>query len=188
MFLVRWLDEALYYFGLKQPKIANILLLGLDNAGKTTLLWMMIHSRLMMICNYRSNVEEVVLGHTTLRVNDMGGHEYARRRWSDYFESTQGVIFVIDAADERLEEAGEELEMLLSHETLINKPFLILGNKIDLMNAVSTQEIRDVVDRTLNRAGVWRDQKQIELYMCSAARSVGYREGFEWLVEALVHN
>lgn len=73
---------------------------------------------------------------------DIGGQKAIREYWSNYFPHTDGLVYVIDSADEkRVREAGDELESLLLEKDLINVPLLIFANKQDLGAALEPGEV-----------------------------------------------
>eukprot|EP01084_Bolivina_argentea_P319361 553931_1 len=139
-FLWNWALTALDYVGLAK-KNARILILGLDNCGKTTLLHILRDDRIDFSGRHRIS-EEVVIGNVTFTAYDLGGHFAARRLWRDYYVNIDGIVFLVDAADQdRFDEAKHELIILLSDYQLIDLPFLILGNKIDKKKAVTKQTL-----------------------------------------------
>ncbi|CAF4435700.1 unnamed protein product, partial [Rotaria magnacalcarata] len=101
----------------------RILMLGLDNAGKTSILYRLrLKESITTIPTVGFNVETVVLGHVKFNVWDVGGQEVRTRHplayrtdkirplWRHYFTGSQGLIFVVDSCDrERMEEASREL-------------------------------------------------------------------------------
>jgi GTP-binding protein SAR1 len=170
---------VLGYLGLYSKK-ANLLFLGLDNAGKTSLLHMLKNDRMTETApTIHPHSEELKMGSIRFNTFDMGGHETARKIWKDYFPAVDGIIFLVDSADpKRFAEAKEELESVLNTTELENIPIAILGNKIDKPGAVSEEDIRSKLD--IN--GLFsKDTRPMELFMCSIAEKIGYSKALEWI-------
>eukprot|EP00210_Caulerpa_lentillifera_P006158 g5885.t1 len=131
--------------------------------------------------------EELQISGINFKAFDLGGHEIARRLWKDYFTKVDAIVFLVDSADhDRLPESKKELDALLSDESLADIPFLILGNKIDIPNACSEEDIRHYLGLTNYTTGKGKVQldksiRPIEVFMCSVARRMGYADGFRWV-------
>ena len=191
MFIFDWVYGILAALGLYH-KNAKILFLGLDNAGKTTLLHMLKEGRVAVHNpTIHPNQDELIIGKIRFKTFDLRGHETARRLWRDYFASgVDGVVFIVDAVDrERFPESKKELDALLTAEELANVPFLILGNKIDLGRAASEEDLRHQLGLFETYGKESRNDRPnvrpIELYMCSVVRKMGYGDGFKWLAQFL---
>lgn len=188
-FLFSWFYNVLSSLGLYQTK-ARILFLGLDNAGKTTLLHMLRDDKIMAHepTRFPQN-EELVIGNVRFNTHDLGGHAAARRLWKTYFAAVDGIVFLVDTTDHvRFAEAREELTKLLASEELATVPFLVLGNKIDARDAVSEPQLKQALGLEgmttgKNRSGQRDSSKQqpLEVFMCSVVKRHGYAEGFRWL-------
>jgi len=105
-----------------------------------------------------------------------------RHLWQEYFVEVDAIIFVVDSADvERLQEAKEELSLLLEENALEGVPFLILGNKSDLSWSISREQLIESLELD-NYQGKERD---IGVFPCSLVDQVGYQDGFKWLSDLL---
>lgn len=98
------------------------------------------------------------------------------------------MVYLVDAYDkERFAESKKELDALLSDDALVNVPFLILGNKIDLPYAASEDELRyhlGLTNFTTGKGNVVLSDtnvRPLEVFMCSIVRKIGYGDGFKWL-------
>lgn len=129
-------------FGKKQMRI---LMVGLDAAGKTTILYKLKLGEIVTtIPTIGFNVETVEYKNICFTVWDVGGQDKIRPLWRHYFQNTQGLIFVVDSNDrERIVEAEKELHNMLQEEELREAVVLVFANKQDLPNAMNAAELTD---------------------------------------------
>jgi len=125
---------------------ARILMLGLDAAGKTTILYKIkLNENVCTIPTIGFNVETVSPAKgISFTVWDVGGQEKIRRLWQHYYQNTDGLLFVVDSNDrERVEEAKEELFGILNSDEMRGVPVAVVANKQDLPNAMSPSQLVD---------------------------------------------
>jgi ADP-ribosylation factor-like protein 3 len=117
--------------------------LGLDNAGKTTILKSMCQEEISTIAPTRGfNVKQLKQGKFQFNIWDIGGQKALRAFWSNYYDQIHGVVWVIDSAESvRMKETGFELAALLQDEKLAGVPLLVLANKQDLISASTVDEV-----------------------------------------------
>ena len=184
LFVFHFISSFHTGFHLRECKL---LFLGLDNAGKTTLLNMLKTGYVQSYApTMHPNKEELIVGRIKFTTHDLGGHETARKLWREFYGTgTNGVVFIVDAHDRaRFPEASKALNELLLSEDLANSPFLVLVNKIDLPTAASEEDLRVQLGLTetygKHTTGARDDRtRPIELYMCSIVKKMGYSDGFQ---------
>lgn len=158
----------------------SILVLGLDNAGKTATLYSLQLGEAMpyTVPTLGFNVEKITIGNLDIKMWDLGGQTTYRKLWSHYFNDADGIVFIVDASDrDRFQIVKDELHGLMSHKDLTGRPFLILANKQDLPDAASREELTKVLD--LDKVN-WLRWHVVE---CCAIKNQRARVGFEWLAE-----
>eukprot|EP00002_Diphylleia_rotans_P020879 TRINITY_DN405_c0_g3_i2.p2 TRINITY_DN405_c0_g3~~TRINITY_DN405_c0_g3_i2.p2 ORF type:complete len:189 (-),score=39.54 TRINITY_DN405_c0_g3_i2:262-756(-) len=159
----------------------RILMVGLDAAGKTTILYKLKLGEIVTtIPTIGFNVETVEYKKISFTVWDVGGQDKIRPLWRHYFQNTQGIIFVVDTNDrERMKEACEELHRMLNEEELRDAVLLVFANKQDLPDAMKLNEVTE----RLNLKGL--RQRNWYIQATCATTGDGLYEGLDWLSNAL---
>ncbi|WKY06882.1 hypothetical protein Q1695_006788 [Nippostrongylus brasiliensis] len=163
-----------YWFGRKP---CRILMVGLDNAGKTTVLYKLkLGEVITTIPTIGFNLETVEYRNVSFTVWDVGGQQRIRALWKYYFRDTQAIIFVVDSSDtDRMEEARNEIHALIEDSELHGAAVLVFANKQDLPNAMDATEVSKALDMHMIRDREWSVQ------MSNAITGEGLVEGLEWL-------
>jgi len=157
----------------------RLLMLGLDNAGKTTILKKFNGEDIDTISpTLGFNIKTLEYKGNTLNIWDVGGQQTIRSYWKNYFEQTDGIVWVIDSADERrMEDCKKELQTLLTQEKLAGASLLVFANKQDLSSSISFQSIAKILELDSIKNRHWQIQG------CSAVSGKGLIDGIDWLVK-----
>mmetsp|Transcript_41680 Transcript_41680/g.90831 ORF Transcript_41680/g.90831 Transcript_41680/m.90831 type:complete len:209 (-) Transcript_41680:158-784(-) len=160
---------------------SKIVIVGLNNAGKTTILYKLHLGQVVLTQpTIGSNVEEVKHDNITFQVWDLGGQENLRANWSTYFEETDAIVFVVDSNDqENLILAKMELFNVVLHEDLKCACLLVLANKQDIHGSRSPGEIAQDLSLTAIRTHEWQIQS------CCALTGEGLHEGLGWIASRI---
>lgn len=157
-------------------KEMRILMLGLDAAGKTTILYKLkLGEVVSSVPTIGFNVETVEYKNIKFTVWDVGGQDKIRLLWRHYYQNTQGLIFVVDSSDkERVELAKEELHKMLNEEELRDAVLLVFANKQDL-GVMSVAEVTEKLGLHTIRGRDWYIQGTC------AMTGDGLYDGLDWL-------
>ncbi|NXW45105.1 ARL11 protein, partial [Nyctiprogne leucopyga] len=161
---------------------ARVVMLGLDFAGKSTLLYKLKSGQAVETCpTVGFNVESLQTPcHVSFTLWDVGGQGSLRASWPDYLEDTNTLIFVLDSTDTaRLPEAAAALEEALSHPSMAGVPVLLLANKQDVPGALAPAELGERLRRGQLVGHRW------VLQGCSAHTGQGLQEALAILGELL---
>ena len=163
-------------------KDVRILMVGLDAAGKTTILYQLkMGETVKTIPNIGFNVETLDYKGLNFTVWDVGGQDKIRVLWKHYYQNTDGLIFVVDSNDrDRIEDAAEELKKMLAEEELKDSVVLVMANKQDLSGALSPNEVTDKMGMGQLKGRQWLVQGT------SATTGQGLKEGLDWMAGVLL--
>lgn len=144
----------------------RILILGLDNAGKTTIVKRLKGEDVTTISpTLGFDINTLQFGQYKLNLWDVGGQQTIRAYWRNYFEQTDAIVWVVDSADVmRMNDCRIELENLLMEERLAGATLLVLANKQDIQGSLSAHEVASKlsVNTVVGRKRHWR------VFACSA--------------------
>ncbi|KKY25023.1 putative adp-ribosylation factor family protein [Phaeomoniella chlamydospora] len=162
-----------------KDKELRVLMLGLDNAGKTTIV--------KRIMNEDINTVSPTLGFIIktidfqgykLNIWDVGGQKTLRSYWRNYFEKTDALIWVVDATDRvRIADCQHELSGLLLEERLMGASLLIFANKTDVDGCMDENEIRKGLKLDSIQTHQWT------ILQCSAVTGKNLTKGLDWVVQ-----
>jgi len=158
-------------------KECSILLLGLDNAGKTTLQFKLKTGHLQQfVPTLRAKEDEFAIGGVKFKSWDLGGHKAARHLWKKYHAIADGIVFMVDSADtDRLDEAKQELHGILEDPDIKHVPLVIMANKCDLKYAFGREAL-------MKALGI---DDSVQLFRTSVVQNMGYQEALRWLASKI---
>jgi len=156
----------------------RILMLGLDNSGKTTALKQLAgedHTQITPTQGF--NIKSIATDGFKLNVWDIGGQKHIRPYWKNYYENTDGIIYMVDSADKRrVDEAAEELTDLIGEDKLAGVPVLVFANKQDLLNAMTAAEVMEALELQQVK------DRWIHIEACSAKTGASLEDGLKKLI------
>lgn len=183
------------YANWNRKKQYSILILGLDNAGKTTFL-----ETLKRESNLKSKALEKIaptVGQnvaiipvqkdksTLLKMWDVGGQETLRSMWSEYYSQCHGIIFVVDSTDrERMDECKETLTSIIMDEEIEGVPILMLANKQDRADRMEIQDIKEIFNQIAAHLSA-RDSRVLPV---SSLTGEGIIDAIDWIILRLERN
>ncbi|XP_029014054.1 ADP-ribosylation factor-like protein 4D [Betta splendens] len=168
----------------------HVVVIGLDSAGKTALLYRLklwefvetIPTKGFNMERIKVNMGSSKSSNTTFQVWDVGGQEKLRPLWKSYTRRTDGLVFVVDAAEtERMEEAKVELHRISRSAENQGVPLLVLANKQDLDGAASVSEVEKALALHELSSSTLRHTQG-----CSALDGRGLQPGLEKLYEMIL--
>ncbi|RKO88863.1 ADP-ribosylation factor family-domain-containing protein [Blyttiomyces helicus] len=170
-----------------------VIILGLDNAGKTTLLER-IKSEYSGVPGLAPekiaptvglNIGKVDISNARVNFWDLGGQRELHSIWEKYYSECHAILFVIDATDkERLDEVKQTFESVISSDEIEGVPVLMLANKQDVPSSLKVHDIKETFNQIALKLGA-RDSKVLPV---SALRGEGVREAVDWLFVRLQRN
>jgi len=163
----------------EKEKDVRILMLGLDNAGKTTILKKFNGEDISQISpTLGFNIKTLEHKGYNLNIWDVGGQKSLRSYWRNYFETTDGLIWVVDSAyKRRLQDCKKELHSLLQEERLLGATLLVFANKQDLQGALTVEEIKSTLQLDDIKSHHW------QIISCSAVTGENLLDGMDWLLQ-----
>eukprot|EP00054_Salpingoeca_dolichothecata_P014682 m.83356 g.83356 ORF g.83356 m.83356 type:complete len:180 (+) comp21116_c0_seq2:95-634(+) len=172
------LSRLLALWGKEEHKV---IIVGLDNAGKSTILYQLLLNEVVVTSpTIGSNVEEVVYKNLHFCMWDIGGQESLRKSWASYYTGTQCLIMVIDSTDrERLGLIKEEMHKMLAHDDLQKARVLVFANKQDIKGAMPASEISKELNLTSLKDFSWHIQA------CCALTGEGLQNGMDWIASQI---
>lgn len=173
-------DKLTTWLGLRKKEV-NVLVVGLDNSGKTTII---NHFKptdqksVDIVPTIGFNVEKFRVKNVGFTAFDMSGQGRYRNLWEHYYKDTHGIIYVVDSSDQlRLVVAKDELEMLLQHPDIRGRhiPILFYANKMDMRVALSSVKVTLALGLEIIKDKPWH------ICASNALTGEGLQEGADWL-------
>ena len=159
------------------------MLLGLDNAGKTTTLKALNGETVKNHAPTKGfGFQKLMYNNTEFLMWDLGGQKAIRNLWENYYQQCDAIIYVIDSSDNyRLDETGSELYTILQTPELSGIPLLIFANKQDLNLSLDCEEIIDALNLTRIIDRTWT------IIASSAVTKQGLCDGLNWIIKCIEH-
>ena len=183
--LYKYLTEKDEYF---------VLILGLDNAGKTTFLE---SAKTRLTPNYKGanlskitttvgmNLGKIDVNGVRLNFWDLGGQEELQALWDKYYAECHAVIYVLDSGDrERVEESKQAFDKMIKNENIKGVPLLVAANKQDLADCMGVREVKHLFENNVEELNT----RELMTLATSGLTGDGVEEGIEWVADTALRN
>ncbi|KAF2219027.1 ADP-ribosylation factor [Elsinoe ampelina] len=162
-----------------KDKEMRILMLGLDSAGKTTIVKKIMGEDVYSVSpTLGFIIKTIEYDGYKLNIWDVGGQKTLRTYWKNYFEKTDTLIWVVDSTDrERIQDCRNELKGLLLQERLMGASLLVFKNKSDITGGMSEAEIIEALGLDSIKTHRWK------IMTCSAITGMNLTAGLDWVVQ-----
>lgn len=190
MLILRSIDEAMGLLTIiKKQKIKDkeirVLTLGLDNAGKTTIIKQILGEDTKKVSPTMGfQINTIQYKDYNLNMWDIGGQTTIRNFWSNYFDRSNIIIWVIDSLSlERLDESYQELrEKIILQDQLVGTYLVVLINKVDMLDPQQHQSVKDQVIKVLNLDRELNQDRYI-IQLVSGYTGEGLSPVLDWMIE-----
>ncbi|KAF0700323.1 Aste57867_9136 [Aphanomyces stellatus] len=178
-----YVAKLMYVLDVFAVKKCRIILVGLDAAGKTTILYQLkLNECVQAIPTIGFNVETFRHKNVEFTAWDLFSQDKARPLWRHYFAGTDAVVFVVDANDgDRLPQATDELHRMFQSDDLRDANLLVYANKQDLPHAMPCAEMVDA----MRLHAFTSSKRKWTIQPCTAVTGEGLAGGLEWLTRVL---
>ena len=183
--LYKYLTEKEEYF---------VLILGLDNAGKTTFLE---SAKTRLTPNYKGanlskitttvgmNLGKIDVNGVRLNFWDLGGQEELQALWDKYYAECHAIIYVVDSGDrERVEESKQAFDKMIKNENIKGIPLLVAANKQDLADCMGVREVKHLFENNAEELNT----RELMTLATSGLAGDGVEEGIEWVADTALRN
>ncbi|XP_045474650.1 ADP-ribosylation factor-related protein 1 [Harmonia axyridis] len=187
------LIHGFYKYMVKKDEYC-VLILGLDNAGKTTYLEA---AKMKLTKNYSAinplkitttvglNIGRIEVNGISLNFWDLGGQAELQSLWDKYYAESHAIIYIVDSSDrERIDESKETFDKVIASENLKGVPLLVLANKQDIPECMGVREVKPIFNKNAQLIG----KRDCMVMPISALTGDGVDEGIRWLVDCIKRN
>jgi len=171
-----------------------VLILGLDNAGKSTFLE---SAKTRFVKDHKGknlgkitttvglNIGKIDTNGVRLNFWDLGGQQELQALWDKYYQECHAVIYVVDSNDrERINESKESFLQMLSNSNLAGVPLLVAANKQDLEECMGVREVKPLFESTEEHF----ENREVMVLATSGLRGEGVVEGIDWVAQCVIRN
>jgi len=183
-----------FYKHITQKDDFFVLILGLDNAGKSTFLE---SAKTRFVKDYKGknlgkitttvglNIGKIDTNGVRLNFWDLGGQQELQALWDKYYQECHAVIYVVDSNDrERIHESKESFVKMLSNTNLTGVPLLVAANKQDLEECMGVREVKPLFESSDEHVGT----REVMVLATSGLRGEGVVEGIDWVAQCVIRN